>query len=298
MLKDDILVLKKEKNAVILAHFYERPEIQDVADYVGDSLALSRIAADTTADIIVFCGVNFMAETAKILSPDKTVLLPVKEAGCPLALTINANKLQKYKDEHPDTVIVCYVNSPAEVKALSDVCVTSSNAEKIVSSLKGKKILYVPDKNMAGYLKDKLQIELDIWPGFCPAHNRISTDDVIKTKKRWPDAKVLIHPEAPLEVLKLADYVGSTKGILDYAKSSDATDFIIGTEEGIIYPLTKENPEKKFHLLPYGLYCRDMKLTHIDDVYNALKTNKHEIQIDESIRKAAKKALDKMLEMS
>jgi len=298
MLKDDILALKKEKNAVILAHFYERPEIQDIADHVGDSLALSRIASKLEEDTIVFCGVNFMAETAKILSPDKTVLLPVREAGCPLAMTISAEELKRYREKHPDTTVVCYVNSSADVKALSDICVTSSNAEKIVSTLKGKRILYVPDRNMGNYLKYKLGYDIDIWPGFCPAHNRVRPEDILECKKKWPEAKVLIHPEVQLEALKMADFVGSTKGILDYAKASPDKDFIIGTEEGIMYPLKIQNPDKNFHLLPYGLYCHDMKITHLEDVYRALKTSTYEIIVPEEIREKAKKSLDKMLEMS
>lgn len=298
MIQDEILRLKKEKNAVILAHYYQDAEIQDVADYIGDSLELSRIAAKTDADMIVFCGVNFMAETAKILAPEKKVLLPVKEALCPMAMMINRQKLLEYKEKNPDRVVICYVNSYAEVKALSDVCVTSSNAEKIITSYKDQKMLYIPDKNLGMYLKDKYNLDIDIWPGFCCIHNNLRQSDIDEAKAKHPNALLLIHPESPLDLLKQADFVGSTKGIVEYATKSPAKEFIIGTEDGIMHPLQKANPDKKFYILSTGLRCYDMKLTKIEDVLHALQEEVHEITVDPETAKAAKRALDKMLEMS
>jgi quinolinate synthase len=298
MLRDDILELKKTKHAVILAHFYQNAEVQDVADYVGDSLELSKIAATTDAKIIVFCGVNFMAETAKILSPSKKVLLPVKEAKCPMAMMISKEELGAYKQKNPDRIIICYVNSYADVKAMSDVCVTSSNAEKIISAYKDQKMLYIPDKNLGMYLKDKLQVDIDLWPGFCCIHNRLTVKMVQKMKTQFPEALFLVHPEAPLAVSKIADYVGSTKGILEFATKSPHQEFIIGTEKGILHPLQKANPGKLFHILTPDLACFDMKLTTLPDVYAALRDETYEITVPEDIRIRAYAALHKMLEMS
>lgn len=298
MIQDEIKKLKKEKNAVILAHYYQDKEVQDIADYVGDSLELSRIAQHTDAEMIIFCGVNFMAETAKILSPQKKVILPVKEAICPMAMMINKKKLLDYKEKNPDRKVICYVNSYAEVKALSDVCVTSSNAEKIIMAYKDEKILYIPDKNLGTYLRDKYNLDIEVWPGFCCIHNNLQKIDVEEMKKAHPNARLLIHPESPLELLKMADYVGSTKGILEYATASPDKEFIIGTEEGILHPLKKKNPEKEFYLLSKGLRCYDMKLTKIEDVLHALQYETTEITLDEDTLLKAKVALDKMMEMS
>ncbi len=298
MIQDDIRRLKIEKNAVILAHYYQDAAVQDIADFVGDSLELSKIAAQTEAEIIVFCGVNFMAETAKILSPKKKVLLPVKEAKCPMAMMISADQLKQYKQAHPDRKIVCYVNSYADVKALSDVCVTSSNAEKILAAFGNEKVLYIPDKNLGRYLKYKYGYDIELWPGFCCIHNRLRTSLVREAKAKHPEALFLVHPEAPLEVVKLADYVGSTRGIIAYATASPAQEFIIGTEKGILHPLQKANPGKKFHILTPDLACFDMKLTTLDDVYHALRDETFEITVPEEIRKEAYRSLAKMLEMS
>ncbi len=298
MLQDDILKLKKAKNAIILAHYYQAAEVQEVADFVGDSLDLSRIAATTDAKIIVFCGVNFMAETAKILSPTKKVLLPVKEAKCPMAMMIDAEKLRAYKESNPERIIICYVNSYAAVKAMSDVCVTSSNAEKIVMQYKDKKMLYIPDKNLGLYLKDKYHLDIDVWPGFCCIHNNLLPEEVIQTKALYPNALVLIHPEAPLAVLKLADFVGSTRQIIEYAAASPAKEFIIGTEKGILHPLRKRCPDKNFYILTENLQCFDMKLTRLVDVYHALRDETFEITVPEPTRQLAYAALKRMLEMS
>ncbi|MDF2698756.1 MAG: nadA [Haloplasmataceae bacterium] len=288
--------LKKEKNAIILAHYYQRPEVQDVADYLGDSLALSRVAAKTDADIIVFCGVHFMAETAKILSPNKKVLLPVKEAGCPMAEMVTDTLLQKYKDEHPDVKVICYVNSTAKVKALSDVCVTSSNAEKVVSQYIGQKLLYIPDKNLGIYLREKFNLDMEVWKGFCCIHNDVTKDQVIKEKELHPLAQFIVHPECQLEIVKMADFVGSTKGLLDYVTKSDCQEFIVGTEKGIIHQMEIKCPNKKFYLLTQNLSCFDMKLTNLEDVYTALKNEENVIEVEESIRLKALKSLNKMFE--
>ncbi len=298
MLKEDILKLKKEKNAIILAHFYQKPEIQDIADFVGDSLALSKIAQNTNNDIIVFCGVYFMAETAKILSPQKKVLLPKLNSLCRMAAMITAEELEEYKKEHPERFIVTYVNTRAEIKALSDVIVTSSNAKKIVEHYKDKKIMYVPDKNLGTYLRYITDYDIDVWPGYCYIHDLLTINDIKKMKKTYPNAKLLIHPEAPLEVLKQSDFVGSTKQILDFATASKEKEFIIGTDEGIIHTLRKHNPDKKFYLLSEGLSCINMKRIDLQDVYDALKYEQHEITIDEEIIKKASVALDKMMELS
>ncbi len=288
--------LKREKNAVILAHYYQRPEVQDIADYLGDSLALSRIAAKTSNDMIIFCGVHFMAETAKILAPEKKVILPVKEAGCPMANMVSESKLIKYKEEHPDVKIICYVNTTARVKALSDVCVTSSNAEKVISHYKGEKLLYLPDKNMGTYLKEKYDLDMDVWKGFCCIHNDVTTEQVLEMKQKHPDALFIVHPECQLEIVKMADFVGSTKGLLEFVKKSDNKEFIIGTEKGIIHQMELACPDKKFYLLTENLACYDMKLTHLEDVYSSLLNEETEIEIEEGIRLNALRSLEKMFE--
>ncbi len=288
--------LKKEKKAVILAHYYQRPEVQDIADYKGDSLALSRIAATTDARMIVFCGVHFMAETAKILSPDKKVLLPVKEAGCPMADMVTDMSLKKYKEENPDVTIVCYVNSTANVKALSDVCVTSGNAEKVVSQYKGKKLMYVPDKNLGTYLKEKFDLNMNVWNGFCCIHNEVTVKEVQNAKESYPDAQLIVHPECQLEIVKMADFVGSTGQLLNYVKKSNCNEFIIGTENGIIHQMKRACPNKKFYLLTDNLACYDMKLTTLKDVYDALQQEKNIIEVKDDIQENALKALEKMFE--
>jgi quinolinate synthase len=294
----EINKLKKEKNAVILAHYYQEGSIQDIADYTGDSLYLSQVASETDADIIVFAGVKFMAETAKILSPDKKVLLPVEEAGCPMADMVTEVKLKAYKEKHPERKVVCYVNSTAKVKALSDICVTSSNAEKIIQHYKNEKLLYVPDKNLGIYMREKYNLDMEVWPGFCCIHNDLTIEQVHDMKQKYPRAEFIVHPEAKLEVVKLADFIGSTKGLLTHVINSDHDEFIIGTEEGIIHTMEKNCPNKKFHILSPDLRCFDMKLTTLEDVYLALKDEQFEIDVDEDTRIKAFKALDKMLKLS
>lgn len=297
-LMDEIQRLKKEKNAVILAHYYQEGRIQDVADYTGDSLYLSQVAAETDADIIVFAGVHFMAETAKILSPDKQVLLPVKEAGCPMADMVTETRLKKYKEMNPDRKIVAYVNSTARVKALSDVCVTSSNAEKIIRHYAGEKLMYVPDKNLGIYLKEKYNLDLEVWPGFCCIHNDVTLLQVASMRELHPEAEMIVHPEAKLEIIEKADFVGSTKGLLNYVKQSKTKEFIVGTEEGILYTMKKACPDKEFYLLSPDLKCYDMKLTRLEDVYYALRDNQYEIDVPKEVREKAFNALDTMLRLS
>lgn len=297
---EEIKKLKKEKNAIILAHYYQNKEIQEIADYLGDSYKLSVIASETDADIIVFCGVHFMAETAKILSPDKKVLIPVMEAGCSMANMINEVSLSQYKEKNPDTKILCYVNSTANVKALSDCCVTSSNALKIIDHYlaAGQKILYCPDRNLAKYAMKLRNVKFDCWDGDCCIHDNLTSHMVAEMKNKHQDALVVVHPEARLEVLECADYVGSTAGIIDFVKKSDAKSFIVGTEEGILHKLRKDNPNKEFYLLDEGLRCYDMKLTTLKDVYEVLKNESNEVTVEENIRKKAFDALDTMLKLS
>jgi len=294
----EIKRLKEEKKAVILAHFYQDGDIQDIADFTGDSLYLSQVASSTDASIIVFAGVHFMAETAKILSPNKKVLLPVKEAGCPMADMATKGRLINYKKNNPDRIIITYVNSTAEVKALSDICVTSSNAEKIIKHYVNKKLMYVPDKNLGTYLKDKYSLDMEVWPGFCCIHNDLTLDQVNKMKEKHPNALFIVHPEAKLEIIKVADFVGSTKGLLNFAINSDHKEFIVGTEKGIIHTMQKACPNKKFHILTDKLACYDMKLTRLEDIYYSLRDEKYEISVDEDIRLKAFNALDKMMKLS
>jgi len=295
---EEIKRLKEEKNAVILAHYYQEGDVQDIADFTGDSLYLSQVAAETDADVIVFAGVHFMAETAKILSPQKKVLLPVEEAGCPMADMVTEARLARYKREHPERTIVAYVNSTAKIKAMSDVCVTSSNAENIIKAYGDQKLLYLPDKNLGTYMKDKYDLDIEVWPGFCCIHNDLTIFDVADMRKAHPNAQFIVHPEAKLEVVKLADFIGSTKGLLNYVIESDHNEFIVGTEEGILHTMRKACPDKIFHILSKDLRCYDMKMTHLSDVYLALKEEQYEITVPEDIRQKAFIALDKMLKLS
>ena len=243
---DKILELKREKNACILAHCYQNVEIDEVADFVGDSLYLSRMAAKTDADIIVFAGVFFMAQTAKIISPDKKVLLPNKNFGCVMANMINKTQLKEFKEKHPDIPVVCYVNSTAEVKALCDICCTSANAEKIIKSLNAKEVLFVPDTHLGKWSEFQLKsTKVTTYPGFCPTHLKITKEDVLSAREKYPNSKILVHPECHIEVSKLADYVGSTSGIMNYVKESDEHSFVIGTEQGVVDRLKRDYPKKE-----------------------------------------------------
>ncbi len=299
---DRIKQLKKEKNAIILAHTYQKDEVQAIADYIGDSFQLSKIAKNTNASMIVFCGVHFMAETAKILSPEKKVILPVAKAGCRMADTITYEELLEFKKEHPDYKIIGYVNTSAKVKSLCDVCVTSSNALRIINHFKGQKVMYVPDRNLAKYANHLSNGEQNIeyWDGCCYIHDDLRPAQVKLMKEFHPNALVIIHPEARLEVLKMADFIGSTKQMIDFVKESDCKEFIVGTEEGILYSLKKANPDKVFYKLAPKMICGTMKMTHLEDVLNALeeKGNKfEEIVLDQDILEKAGNALHKMLEL-
>ena len=299
-LLDEIMRLKKEKNAIILAHYYQNSEIQDLADYVGDSYQLSKIAKDTDASIIIFCGVHFMAETAKILSPDKKVYLPVKDAGCYMADTITEVELANYKKNHPGYKYIAYVNTTANIKAMADVCVTSSNALKVINAYKNEKVLYLPDQNLAKYANHLTKNNpIDYWHGYCDIHHALTVDDVKKMKEKYPQALLLVHPEAPLDVVLMADFAGSTKDILNYVNSSDKNEFIIGTEIGIMHALQKYNPDKKFYILNDNLVCKTMKYTTLQDIYDILTLSPNgryeEIILDDEIIKKANHSLNEML---
>ncbi len=286
--------LKKEKNAVILVHNYQNPEIYEVADFLGDSLDLSRNAAETDADVIVFCGVRFMAETAKILSPDKTVLLPDIEAGCQMADMVMAEEVKALKEQFPGVPVVCYVNTTAEVKAESDICCTSANGVKVVNSLPGKDVIFVPDKNLGSYAGSQTKKNMVLPEGYCYVHDNIKPEDVLKAKKEHPAAKIVAHPECREEVLELADSIESTSGMLRYANESNSNEFIIVTEVGMTERLKREIPDKKFY--PVGKVCINMKKITLEKVLTALENEQYKIEVKEDIRLRAKKALDKMLE--
>ena len=297
-LADKITHLKTRRNAVIVAHNYQIDEVQEIADEIGDSFALSRYCADTKAEVIVFCGVHFMAESAKILSKDKTVLIPAADAGCPMADMVTVERLKDLKQQHPDAAVVCYVNSTAAVKAESDICCTSSNAVQVVTSLSQKKIIFIPDKNLAHYVSLKVpEKEFIFWNGFCVTHHRITLEDVQKARHLHPDAVLLVHPECRPEVVAAADVIGSTKQIIDFASQSKADKFIIGTEMGVIFRLKRENPGKTFYLLSQGLICPNMKKTTLESVFESLDKMQYKIELDEGIRQKAYRALNRMLEV-
>ncbi|MCX7771996.1 MAG: quinolinate synthase NadA, partial [Clostridia bacterium] len=280
--KNEILRLKEERNATIVAHYYQDGEIQDIADKVGDSFDLSRYCASTNKDVIVFCGVHFMAESAKILSPQKTVLLPALDAGCPMADMAKPQDLIKMKEKYPDAAVVCYVNTTAAIKAECDICCTSSIAEKVVRSLPHKQILFLPDRNLAQYVAKQVpEKEFILWPGFCPTHNALTIMHVQEAREAHPNALLAVHPEAPPEVVDMADFAGSTKQILDFCTQSDAKEFIIGTEEGILHQLHRLNPDKTFHMLKYRFVCPNMKKTSMEKLYESLRDMKHPIELDE-----------------
>jgi quinolinate synthase len=294
-LKNEIRRLLDERNAILLAHNYQRDEIQEIADITGDSLGLSVEAGKTDRDVIVFCGVHFMAESAYIISPEKKVILPRLDAGCPMADMIDANKLNVLKEKYPDAEVVTYVNSSAEVKALSDICCTSANAVKVVQSVSSNRVLMVPDQNLAQYTAKFVNKEVVYHDGYCATHHNMLREDAVKAKDAHPDALFMAHPECRPEVLELADHICSTSGMYEYAKKSDAKEFIIGTEMGILYKLKKENPEKRFHLATKKLVCPNMKLTRLEDIYESLNEMKNFVTVSEEIRVPAKAALDKML---
>ncbi len=297
-LVERILSLKQRKNAVILAHNYQLGEVQDVADFVGDSLELSQKAAGTEADIIVFCGVHFMAETASILCPERTVLLPDTHAGCPMADMITADRLREKKREHPRATVVCYINSSAEVKAESDICCTSANAVRVVSKLTDvEEIIFVPDQYLGDYVASKTGRQMILWPGFCPTHTRLQARAISLIKAEHPRAKVIVHPECRPEVRALADDVLSTGGMIRFARETDAEEIVVGTEIGIIHRLKKENPGKRFIHASEQAVCPNMKLITLEKVLWSLEEMAIEVKVPEEIRIRAKRAVDKMLEV-
>lgn len=320
-IREEILKLKEEKNAIILSHNYQRDEVQDIADFIGDSLELSRTAAEIDCDVIVFCGVHFMAESASILSPSKTVLLPELDAGCPMADMIQVSSprkvwktfpgyetqptfvfpheftLRDIKAEYPGVPVVAYVNTTADVKAESDICCTSANVVKVIESLPDERVICIPDKNLSMWAQKNTKKQIIAWDGFCHVHDRITQKDVLKARQEYPNAVFMAHPECRLEVLELADHVTSTSGMLRFAKSSDAKEFIVGTETGLMHRLKKENPDKIFYPLRKDMICPNMKKTTLNSVLAALKEMKNVIKVPEEIRIPAKRALDRMLDI-
>nr|WP_261387275.1 quinolinate synthase NadA [Chitinophaga pinensis] len=296
--------LKKEKNAIVLAHYYQEPDIQDVADYIGDSLGLSQQAAKTDADMIVFAGVHFMAETAKILSPQKKVLLPDLKAGCSLADSAPPELFRKFKEKHPDHLVISYINCSAGIKALSDIICTSSNAEKIIESVpKDQPIIFAPDRNLGAYLSKKTGRDMLLWNGACMVHEIFSLEKITKLKIRHPKAKVIAHPECEAAVLEIADYIGSTTGLLNFSKKDDAKEYIVVTETGILHQMQKENPFKTFIPAPpnNACACNDcphMKLNTLEKLYLCMEYEEPEITMNEQLRIAAKKPIERMLEIS
>jgi len=296
--KEKIAELKKELRAVIVAHNYQRPEVQDIADFVGDSLELARQCVEVDAQTIVFCGVRFMAETAAILNPARTVLLSEGSAGCPLADMINIDDLRRWKQRYPKASVVSYVNSSAEVKAESDICCTSANGVKVVESVPNNDILFIPDQNLGHYISTQTKKNIILYPGFCYVHHRIKPEQVKLARRLHPDAKVLVHPECRPEVVALADAALSTSQMLRYAKASSHNSFIIGTEEGILHGLRKENPDKSFYLISNGQICTDMKKTTLETLAQTMELRRNRVTVPEEIRLKAKQAVDRMLAIS
>jgi len=296
-LVEQINSLRKQRNAVLLVHNYQRSEIHDIADFIGDSLELSQKAAATDADVIVFCGVHFMAETAAILCPDRTVLLPDVHAGCPMADMITADRLREKKKELPDAAVVCYVNSSADVKAESDICCTSANAVKVIDALDDEEILFIPDQYLGHYVSTKTDKKIHLWPGYCPTHARIQPEDITRLKKEHPNARAVVHPECRPEVIELADAVLSTSGMCRYAQETDAREIIVGTESGIIYRMKKENPDKTFIPISNKATCPNMKKITLEKVLWSLKEMSPQVTVPEPIRVRAKRAVDWMLEI-
>ncbi|MGD9973705.1 MAG: quinolinate synthase NadA [Desulfatirhabdiaceae bacterium] len=290
--------LLKQRKAILLSHNYQPPVIQDIADICGDSLELSIRAAQTDADVIVFCGVHFMAETASILCPGKTVLLPRQNAGCPMADMITAEALSARKAELPGVPVVTYVNSPASVKALSTICCTSANAVKVANSLNAPEILMTPDRNLARFVESRTGITIHTWPGFCPIHDAIRREDAVYARQKHPLAVLMAHPECRMEVLALADEILSTSGMLRYAKTSRHSEFIVGTEIGLLYTLQKENPDKRFYPISAGMECPDMKKIGLADIVRVLETLEGEVRVPEDIRKPAYEAVKRMIDQA
>lgn len=296
--KTRIIELKKQKNAVILAHYYVPDEVQEIADYIGDSFYLSKVAVDLEADVVVFCGVSFMGESTKILNPEKTVIMPDETADCPMAHMAAVDKIKQVRAQYEDVAVVCYINSTAELKVHADVCVTSANAVKIVKELPNRNIFFIPDGNLGRYVAGQVPEKHFIFnDGFCPIHHHLTVEEVTAAKRRYPKAEFLAHPECQGDILALADYIGSTSGIIEYAAASDSKEFIIGTEKGVFYELKKRNPDKRFYPAGGHMICEDMKKITVDKVLNALQEMDYQVDVSDEVSKGAKHSLNRMLEL-
>lgn len=299
MIAEKIQQLKKEKNAIILAHYYVPDEVQAVADYIGDSFFLSKVARETEADIIVLCGVSFMGESAAILNPDKKVLMPDLQADCAMAHMVELDKIAEYREMYEDLAVVCYINSTAEIKTHSDVCVTSANAVKVVKNLPNKHIFFIPDGNLGRYVKEQVpEKEILLNNGYCPIHAAIQKEDVLEQKRKHPGAKFLVHPECAKEILDVADYIGSTSGIIRFVAEDGGEEYIIGTEIGVFYELQKENPKKRFHTMQKAPVCADMKSITLPKVLEVLEKENHVVTVEETVRQKALLPLERMLELA
>ena len=299
LVRDEIKQLKKEKHAVILAHYYVPDEVQEIADYIGDSFYLSKVAKNIEADIIVFCGVSFMGESAAIMNPGKKVLMPDKSADCAMAHMVDADRLKMLREQYEDLAVVCYINSTAEIKSYADVCVTSANAVKVVKNLSNRNIFFIPDGNLGRYVKEQLpEKHVILNDGYCPIHAAMTKAEVLEAKKKYPEAKFLVHPECTKEVLEEADYIGSTAGIINFAAKDDGKEYIIGTEAGVLYELKKQNQDKKFYTLRKPSICEDMKLVTLEKVYDVLKNETNVVTVSEELREKALIPLERMLELA
>lgn len=297
-LKERLLELKKERNAIILAHYYQRDEIQEVADFRGDSFLLAQKAASTDADVIVFCGVHFMGESAKILAPDKTVIIPDERAGCPMADMVHVDGLRELKRKHPNAVVVTYINSSAEIKAETDICCTSANAVKVIESIDADEIIWVPDKNLGDYVSKFTDKKMIIWEGYCNTHDMLTVKDMEEMKAKYPNAEVVVHPECRPEVVRVADFVGSTTAIIKHCRESDRKEFIVGTEDGTGYQLRMDSPDKTFHFASKFLVCPNMKVNNLKKLVKCLETMSPQIYVPPHIADKARVSLERMLEVT
>lgn len=298
-IKEDILQLKKQKNAVILAHYYVADEVQEIADYIGDSFFLSKKAKELEEQVIVFCGVYFMGESAKILNPEKKVLMPAMNADCAMAHMVDLENIKRIRQEYEDVAVVCYINSTAEIKAYADVCVTSANAVKIVHKLPNKNVFFVPDGNLGRYVAEQVpEKNVILNAGYCPIHHALTLEEVLGAKTRYPNAQFVVHPECVKALLDVADYIGSTSGIINYIGESEAKEFIVGTERGVLYELKKRNPDKRFYMINENQICRDMKYITLENIYEVLKNETNQVEVETQLREAALKSLNKMLELA
>lgn len=299
MITEKIRQLKEEKHAIILAHYYVPDDVQEIADYIGDSYYLSKIAKGTDADIIVFCGVSFMGESAAILNPDKKVLMPDEKADCAMAHMVNLEKITELKKQYEDLAVVCYINSTAEIKTHSDVCVTSANAIKVVRNLPNKNIFFIPDGNLGRYVKEQFpEKNIILNDGYCPIHAALTIEQVKQAKLEHPDAKFLVHPECTKELLDEADYIGSTSGIINFVAEDNHSEYIIGTEIGVFYELRKQNPNKKFYTLSQNQICTDMKFITLEKVLDVLQNENNVVMVSDKVRKRASLPLERMLELA